>query len=161
MAKNGNTKSAFAVRAGGRVRDTREARGWVQRELAEKTGSKLSASRIANYEQGIREMGIQEAEILGKALGVQPGYLMGVTALKTPLTPIEEELIRNYRALPENDREAYFRRIEALALAHRTPVPDEDLGVGWKAPPPPEVPEPPKPPQRPKAHRRKTAKTPE
>ena len=134
MPTGHDQKTAFAVRAGARLRSVRTERGWTQRELSERTGGKLSSSRIANYEQGLRELGIQEAEILGKALHVQPGYLMGVTSLKDPLSPLEEELVRNYRALPENERANYFKRIEALALAYRTPVADERLGEGWQAP---------------------------
>lgn len=134
MAKGATQKSEFGVRAGNRIRSARTDRNWSQQTLSEKTGGKLSSSRIANYEQGTREVGIQEAEILAKALNVQPGYLMGVTKLKTALSPAEEELVRNYRALPENHRDEYFKRIESLALAYRTPVPDERLGTKWHAP---------------------------
>jgi transcriptional regulator with XRE-family HTH domain len=157
MGRTKEQKTDFAVRAGRRVRATREDRNWTQKKLSDETGGKLSPSRIANYEQGTRELGIQEAEILGKALHVQPGYLMGVTSLYNPLTPWEEELIRNLRALPENERSSYFRRIEALALAYRAPVADEALGPGWTAPKsvPPAL-EAPKAPRR--AHRRKTSK---
>lgn len=132
--RKGEQKTEFGVRSGNRIKSARADRGWSQRELSEQTGNKLSSSRIANYEQGTREVGIQEAEILGKALHVQPGYIMGVTTLKTPLNPIEEELVKNWRVLPENERESYFKRIEALALAYRTPVADERLGDKWQAP---------------------------
>jgi transcriptional regulator with XRE-family HTH domain len=158
MAKTAEHKSPAGVKAGNRIREARLARNWTQRELSERTDNKLSSSRIANYEQGIRQLGIQEAEILGKALHVQPAYLMGVTTLKNPLSPLEEELINNWRSLPENERANYFRRIEALALAYRTPVGDERLGPGWKAPEvpanEPEIPAP----KRPRAPRRKTTK---
>jgi transcriptional regulator with XRE-family HTH domain len=140
MGKDGNSKNPFAVRAGHRIRASRKSRNWSQSDLSEKTGGKLSASRIANYEQGLRELDIQVAEILGHALKVQPAFLMGVTNLKTQLSPLEEELVNNYRALPENARQEYFQRIEALALAYKTPVPDERLGEGWQAPTPPEPP---------------------
>ena len=129
-----DVKTAFAVRAGHRIKDRRVERGWTQRELSERTGHKLSPSRIANYEQGTREPGIQEAEILAQAMHVQAAYLMGISALKNPLTPIEEELIKNWRILPQNERSNYFKRLEALALAYRIPVADENLGPGWKAP---------------------------
>lgn len=154
MGKGYEHKTDFAVRAGNRVRTTREKRNWTQKKLSEMTGGKLSPSRIANYEQGTRELGIQEAEILGKAMHVQPAFLMGITSLHNPLTPWEEELISNLRALPENERSNYFRRIEALAMAYKTPVADEKLGPEWKAPP--TDPETPPKPRRP--HRRKTSK---
>jgi transcriptional regulator with XRE-family HTH domain len=146
MRKGSEQRSEFGVRAGNRIKIARADRGWSQRELSEHTGNKLSSSRIANYEQGTREIGIQEAEILAKALHVQPGYVMGVTTLKTPLNELEEELVRNWRVLPENERDSYFKRIEALALAYRTPVADERLGDKWQAPQQPQQKEPkPKP----------------
>jgi transcriptional regulator with XRE-family HTH domain len=103
MSNRGGVKTTFAVRAGNRLKSLRIDRGWTQRELSLKTDGKLSSSRIANYEQGTREIGILEAEILGKALYVQPAYVMGVTSLRHPLSPAEEELVRNFRALPENE----------------------------------------------------------
>lgn len=158
MGKGAEQKTEFGVRAGNRIRTARSDRGWSQRELSHKTGNKLSPSRIANYEQGTRELGIQESEILGKALNVQPGYLMGVTKLKSALTPVEEELVRNYRALPENERDNYFKRIEALALAYRTPVADERLGDKWQAPTAEEIQEPKPRPQNGRRGRKKPAK---
>jgi transcriptional regulator with XRE-family HTH domain len=138
MGKGAEQRSEFGVRAGNRIKSARADRAWSQRELSEQTGNKLSSSRIANYEQGTREVGIQEAEILAKALHVQPAYIMGITTLKTPLNLIEEELVKNWRVLPENERESYFKRIETLALAYRTPVADERLGDKWQAPAPQE-----------------------
>jgi transcriptional regulator with XRE-family HTH domain len=151
MGKGAQQRSEFGIRAGGRIKTARAERGWSQRELSEHTDNKLSSSRIANYEQGTREIGIQESEILGKALRVQPGYLMGVTTLKIPLNELEEELVKNWRVLPENERESYFKRIEALALAYRTPVADERLGDKWQAP---QQPQPPEPKPKPKDGRR-------
>jgi transcriptional regulator with XRE-family HTH domain len=158
MAKGEEEKTSFAVRAGHRLRAIRAERGWTQRELSERTDGKLSSSRIANYEQGTRELGIQEAEILAKALYVQPAYIMGITSLKAPLSPAEEELVRNFRALPENERSNYFKRIAALALAYRTPVADERLGPEWKAPQDDEITEPEEPTPAPRPARRKTTK---
>lgn len=43
------------------------------------------------------------------------------------MTVQEQELLKNFRALPERDRNDYARRIEVLALAYREPVPDERL----------------------------------
>jgi hypothetical protein len=45
----------------------------------------------------------------------------------TDMTPQERDLMRNFRALPEKDRNEYSRRIEVLAMAYREPVPDERL----------------------------------
>lgn len=94
----------------------------------------LSASRIGNYEQGARQIGIEEALALASALAVQPSYLLCVDSEEGDMTRQEEELLRNFRALPENERGSYARRIEVLALAYKEPVPDEQLGEGWKSP---------------------------
>lgn len=158
MKNAAEQKTPIGLRSGARIRDLRIDRGWSQRELSDRTDNKLSPSRIANYEQGTRKLGVQEAEILGKALRVQPGYLMGVTKLKNPLSPLEEELVSNFRTLPENERDSYFRRIEALALAYKTPVADERLGEGWTAPSKTEVLEPEEPVKPARRARRKPAK---
>ncbi len=43
------------------------------------------------------------------------------------MTPQENQLLRDFRALPENDRADYSRRIGVLAMAYKEPVPDERL----------------------------------
>lgn len=91
----------------------------------------LSPSRISNYEQGLRLLKPREARILGKALDADPAYLMCLEG--DDMLPDEVELLRNYRALPEKERKAYSRRIGALALVYKEPVPDEKL-VGFRAP---------------------------
>ena len=86
----------------------------------------MSASRISNYEQGIRKLGIKEALAFSKVLGVNASYLLCIDE-EEEMTPQEIALLRNYRALPEKDRNDYSRRIEVLAMAYREPVPDEKL----------------------------------
>lgn len=71
-------KSPFAVMAGKRIRDCRNAAELTQDELAQLTSNKLSASRIANYEQGTRALDVESALILGEALRQPAGYLLGV-----------------------------------------------------------------------------------
>lgn len=75
--------------------------------------------------------GPSEANLLAKALGCDAAWLM---CLQQQMSKQELDLIRNFRALPERDRDDYQRRIEVLALAYRTPVPDEKL-TGWDAKP--------------------------
>ena len=78
-------KSKYALRCGDRLRKARNARGWTQSELSRRTRGRLSRSRIANYEQGLNELGIYETEILAAALQVFPAYLMGFTDRGLPL----------------------------------------------------------------------------
>lgn len=87
----------YKKEAGRRLREARNNLNLTLEELSARVGKLLSPSRLSNYEQGIRMIGVKEA------------------------------LLRNFRALPEKDRNAYARRIEVLALAYREPVPDERL----------------------------------
>jgi transcriptional regulator with XRE-family HTH domain len=80
-------KSPFAIMAGKRIRDCRNAAELTQDELAQLTGNKLSASRIANYEQGTRALDVESALILGEALQQPAGYLLGV------LSDLERDLV--------------------------------------------------------------------
>ncbi|MTW22611.1 helix-turn-helix domain-containing protein [Allochromatium palmeri] len=62
---------------GERLRAERKAQDLSMSELSERTGGQLSKSRISNYEQGIRRMGLEESRILSEALGtVSPMYLL-------------------------------------------------------------------------------------
>lgn len=61
-----------------RLQRSRVAAGYTLMSLAEATGQKLSASRIGNYESGVRQMKVPQAKILGDTLGVSPGYLLGI-----------------------------------------------------------------------------------
>ncbi len=56
------------------------------------------------------------------------------------MTEQETRLLRNFRALPEKDRNDYGRRIEVLALAYMEPVADERMTGNWTAPKPPSKP---------------------
>ncbi|WP_338081313.1 helix-turn-helix domain-containing protein [Allochromatium vinosum] len=61
---------------GQRLRAERKSLRLSLADLSERTGT-LSKSRISNYEQGIRRMGLEEARILADALGtVTPAYLL-------------------------------------------------------------------------------------
>lgn len=62
---------------GQRLRAERHALGLSLSQVSERTGATLSKSRISNYEQGIRRMGLEEARLLAEALGtVSPMYLL-------------------------------------------------------------------------------------
>ena len=85
-------------------------------------GDKLSPTRLSNYANAIRTPGPGEAKIMAKVLECDAAWLM---CLKSDLSNDELALIRNIRALPENERNSYLRRIEVLAMAYREPVPDD------------------------------------
>lgn len=110
-----------------RIREAREERGWKLRELAEATDNVVSISRLNNYEHGARMPGPAEAVLLGKALGKRPAYFLGVDDVQLPITAIEEDLIRNWRALPENERMAMARQLEVTAMRYRDPVQNQKV----------------------------------
>lgn len=113
---------------GRRIKAEREREELSLEELSKRTGEVLSKSRIGNYEQGTRTPGPQEANILASALHCDAAYLM---CLQQSFTKQEIDLLRNFRVLPERDRNEYQRRIDVLAMAYREPVADERL-KGWE-----------------------------
>ena len=98
---------------GQRLRAQRQAVGISLTELCARTSDALSKSRISNYEQGIRRMGVEEARILAKALGtVTPAYLLCLDD-EGPLSPKEAELIETFRGLSP-EVQAVVRRAMGL-----------------------------------------------
>ena len=57
-----------------RLKQFREDKGMSQRTLAEKCG--WGASRIGNYEAGVRSINLDDAEIIASALKIQPYQLL-------------------------------------------------------------------------------------
>lgn len=112
---------------GKRLKKAREERGWKMHELSDATGGVISVSRINNYEHGARMPGPSEAVLLAKALGKRPAYFLGVDDMQMVISVLEESLVRNWRALPENDRMRHFRQIENESLIHRDPVQDQQV----------------------------------
>lgn len=119
----------YKVESGRRLKAKRTRLNLTLDELSKKVGGGLSASRLSNYEQGLRQIGIAEALALYKHLGVTAAHLLCVDVAdeEGEMTAQELELLRNFRALPEKDRVDYFRRIAALSLIYREPVADERL----------------------------------
>lgn len=75
--ENDDIRDSNALLSGARIKAARAERGWTQEDLAKALGW-LSSSRIANYEQGTRRVGIEEAEVLAAVLGHVVPYWMGV-----------------------------------------------------------------------------------
>jgi transcriptional regulator with XRE-family HTH domain len=112
MAKQGVANmDPVAALSGKRIREGREARSWTQEDLAKATGwmpdkpsraqkQSLSQSRIANFEQGTRRVGLEEAQILAEALGMPAPYFMGV---------ISDQEAAVLAALRQNERKDPFK----------------------------------------------------
>ena len=118
----------FPKEIGRRIKAARRSGGMTLHDLSRATNGVLSPSRISNYEQGLRLPGPQEALILAKALTTSAARLMCLDG-EVGMTEDEATVLRNWRALPEKDRNDYARRIEALAMVYREPVSDERIGA--------------------------------
>jgi transcriptional regulator with XRE-family HTH domain len=105
----------LSKKIGERLRAARQAQGLSLAALSSRTGS-LSKSRISNYEQGIRRMGLEEAHELAVALGtVTPTYLLCLED-KGPLSEDERQLLDRYRATDDRGRETIQQVAESQAL---------------------------------------------
>jgi transcriptional regulator with XRE-family HTH domain len=97
---------------GQRLRAARQSRGLSLSELSNLTGV-LSKSRISNYEQGIRRMGLEEAQQLAAALvNVTPTYLLCLEDTD-PLSNEERVLVERYRQADSRGRETILKVAEA------------------------------------------------
>lgn len=97
---------------GQRLRSARTGQKLSFSELAVRTKT-LSKSRISAYEQGIRRMGIEEAQELAEALeGMTPSYLLCLDDT-SPLAPEEWQLVERYRRTDERGRGTILRVAES------------------------------------------------
>ena len=94
-----------ATTPGERLRAARSATGWSLTELSQRTGGRLSKSRISNYELGLRRLPIEGAESLAEALGtVSAAHLLCLDD-DCAADPAEAELLHTYRALDPTQRQ--------------------------------------------------------
>lgn len=65
-----------------RIRSLRKSAKLTLDALSAATGRKLTTSRIANYESGIRKLKVEQAIVLAEALNVTPQYLLGLEDIR-------------------------------------------------------------------------------
>lgn len=99
-----NSKMERTIKYGQRLKQLREANGYTQESLAEKLGT--TRSRIANYEQGIREPDFEMQEAIADLFKVTIDYLFG-----------RDENIQNNAYDDNTVRQAltYYKRISQLS----------------------------------------------
>jgi len=85
----------YKKEGGRRLQEARKLRAMTLNEVAAIIDG-MSASRISNYEQGIRSMGPADATALGAALEVSAAYLLCLDD-EAAFTSEEIALIDNYR----------------------------------------------------------------
>lgn len=97
-----------------RLRAARKAQSLSLAALAARTSS-LSKSRISNYEQGLRRMGLEEAQLLAAALGnVTATYLLCLEN-EGQMSEREGALLEHYRQADERGKETILRIAESQA----------------------------------------------
>ncbi|NCC27820.1 MAG: XRE family transcriptional regulator [Gammaproteobacteria bacterium] len=97
-------RDPLSAAIGLRLRAERHRRKLSLSQLAALTDDRLAKSRISNYEQGIRRMGLEEAVLLARALGdVSPVYLLCLED-SDPLPIDEINLLALYRASDKRGR---------------------------------------------------------
>lgn len=108
-------------RIGSRLRAERQRRGWSLSDLSARTADQLSKSRISNYEQGIRRMGLEAAHQIAAALEtVSPAWLLLLDEYN-PLSDDELRLINGFRALDASGQ----RRLLDLAVVPKSHTPSD------------------------------------
>jgi len=108
---------ALSAKIGLRLRAARKAQKLSLQKLAGLTGGALSKSRISNYEQGLRRLGIEEAQLLAKALAtVSATYLLRLNDDEM-LDAQEQELLQWFRETDDRGRETILRVAESQADA--------------------------------------------
>ena len=107
--------ASLSRRIGSRLRAERQRRGWSLNDLSLRTTGLLSKSRISNYEQGIRRMGLEAAHQLASALEtVSPAWLLLLDE-EHPLSDDELRLIQSFRAMDADGQRELLDRIAKLA----------------------------------------------
>lgn len=94
----------FKKKSGLHIKEARKRKQWTLQQLADQTKS-LSASRISNYEQGIRSIDVPTAAELSTALGVSIGYILGIEDSELPLKADESALLNKYRSADKRGKD--------------------------------------------------------
>lgn len=78
-----------------RLKKARLSSGYTLASLSAATNGKLSTSRIANYESGVRALRVEQAKILANPLNTTAAYLLGIDTVpgEEHLTEDQLELI--------------------------------------------------------------------
>ncbi len=97
------------MRLGSEIRRRRKAHKWTLERLAQESG--LSPHYLSTVETGRRDPSVSTVVAIAKALGVEPGELLG--AIKG-LSPSSIEAARLFETLHEDGRDAVLRLMRLL-----------------------------------------------
>lgn len=124
--KRDNTRSAYdffshleyplrmelTKKIGLRLREARKAQGLSLAALSARTSS-LSKSRISNYEQGLRRMGLEEARGLASALGTVSATFLLCLEDEEYVTERESALLGFYRQADSRGKDTILQVAES------------------------------------------------
>ena len=109
-----------------RLKNQRIKLGYSYQDLA----TNISKSTLQRYETGfIKKVPITQIDILAKALGVSPAYLMGWDK-SSQLSPQEETHIKKYRQLDADGKEDVDDYIDMKLAKLQRKAEDEELKLG-------------------------------
>jgi transcriptional regulator with XRE-family HTH domain len=101
------------VRLGAEIRRRRQALGWSLEELAHRAG--LSWRYLSSVEGDKRDPSLSTIAAISKALGAEPGELLGVKAQP----PAAIEAGKLFIALPQDAQEPVLRLMRLLSRRRR------------------------------------------
>ena len=87
---------------GDKIRDSRKAKGFTQKQLAEKIGAKHNS--VSDWENNKNKPDPDTIELLCGILEITPNYLL--TSSSDEFSPEEKLIIKKYRNLDEKGKEA-------------------------------------------------------
>lgn len=111
------TEGDSAESLGDRIARLRRAKGWNQKELADRIGAK--PSQISKYERGTYLPRPELLTRLGEALGVSLDYLMTGRSGEPRRDFRLRERVEALETLPENQRSNLVNFLDALLAAHQ------------------------------------------
>lgn len=121
------TPAEYKKMIGERIQKARKAKDWTLGQLHAQLGFHRTSSSLGNYEAGLRLPPPWEAQLLATALGVTASYLLCLDEESSVLSPEAKKLLRNWNALPENERFEVARKIEIQAVRYRKTVAPEEI----------------------------------
>lgn len=105
-------------RLGDRIARLRRAKGWNQRELAERVGTR--GAQISKYERGTYVPRADILSRLGDSLGVSTDYLLTGRMPGAPRRDLRlRERLEALEALPERQRDNLVGFLDSLLAAHQ------------------------------------------
>ena len=108
-----DTSPTLNRKIGDRLRAIRNDRGLSLSQLSERTGGAFSKSRISNYEQGIRRLSIEGAQILADALGgVNAAHLLCLDE-EFAGSPDEQRLVSCFRQANASGKQAIMAAVDS------------------------------------------------